>query len=246
MQKVCQMRMRLICFLLGLWPLFLGAQDELPTVNPSAVYTTADGEETTDVSGSTDAPLKAHFFANPENVGAYGARYEWKIWEEGDKENIIVHRFEEELEYTFNKSGAFCIQLYATFVLGNDTISYPGEGEDNPLRVAISESKLEFPNAFTPNGDGYNDVLKAKDGYQSIVKFEAAVFNRWGTKLYSWNRLDGGWDGKMNGKTVRDGVYFLVVNAKGADGRKYNLRKTISVLTGYNKEASGGGDAADE
>ena len=50
----------------------------------------------------------------------------------------------------------------------------------------------------------------------------------------------------MNGKTVRDGVYFLVVNAKGADGRKYNLRKTISVLTGYNKVASGGGDAADE
>ena len=236
MQKVCQMRMRLICFLLSLWPLFLGAQDELPTVNPSAVYTTVDGEETTDVSGSADAPLKAHFFANPENVGEYDARYEWKIWEEGDKENIIVHRFEEELEYTFNKSGAFCIQLYATFVLGNDTISYPGEGEDSPLRVAISESKLEFPNAFTPNGDGYNDVLKAKDGYQSIVKFEAAVFNRWGQRLYQWDDVAEGWDGRVGGSYVRNGAYYLVVNAKGADGTQYRLKKTINVFTHKNQD----------
>lgn len=239
------MRTRILLFLLSLCPVFSSAQDLLPSVNPSAVYVTPDGEESTDLSGSVDAPLNAHFFANPENVGDYTARYEWKIWEEGDKDDILVHRFEEELEYTFTKSGSFCIQLYATFVLGSDTISYPAEGENNPLRVAISESKLEFPNAFTPNGDGYNDVLKAKDGYQSIVKFEAAVFNRWGTKIYSWNKLDGGWDGKINGKTVRDGVYFLVVNARGADGRKYNLRKTISVLTGYSKEASEG-DTPDE
>ena len=225
--------------MLCLWPLFLKGQVELPVVNPSAVYILSDGEETTEVDGSTDAPLQAHFYANPENVGDYTARYEWKIWEEGDKENILVHRFEEELEYTFTRSGSFCVQLYATFVQGVDTISYPSEGEESPIRVTISESKLEFPNAFTPNGDGYNDILKAKDGYQSIIQFEAAVFNRWGTKIYSWNTLSGGWDGKMNGKTVRDGVYFLVVHAKGADGRKYNLRKTISVLTGYRKEEGG-------
>ena len=40
---------------------------------------------------------------------------------------------------------------------------------------------------------------------------------------------------------MKNGVYFLVVNAKGADGKKYNLRKTISVLTGYKQENGGGG-----
>ncbi len=239
------MKMRLICFLFSLCPFILSAQNEIPTVDPSAVYITPDGEETTDVSSGTDAPLQARFFANPQNVGEYTARYEWKIWKEGEQEDILVHRFEEEIDYTFTRSGSFCIQLYATFVLGNDTISYPAEDENNPIRVTISESKLEFPNAFTPNGDGYNDVLKAKDGYQSIVSFEAAVFNRWGTKLFSWSNLAEGWDGKYNGKTVRNGVYFLVVHAKGADGKKYNLRKTISVLTGYKKE-NGEGEMPDE
>lgn len=216
------------------------AQDELPTVNPSALYVTPDGEESTELSGSVDAPLVAHFYAGSENVGEYTARYEWKIWEEGHEDDPLVHRFDEDIDYTFVRSGSFCVQLYATFVCGNDTVSYPAEGEDNPMRVSISESKLEFPNAFSPNGDGCNDILRAKDGYQSIVSFEAAVFNRWGAKIYSWNDLAGGWDGKWHGKYVSDGVYFLVVNAKGADGRKYNLRKTISVLTGYKKENNGG------
>ena len=112
--------------------------------------------------------------------------------------------------------------------------------------MSISESKLEFPNAFSPNGDGYNDVLRAKEGYQSIVSFEAAVFSRWGRKLYSWNSPAGGWNGKVNGRTVSDGVYFLVVKAKGADGRKYNIKKTISVLTGYDNSRQQGTGGTDE
>lgn len=222
------------------------AQEGYPSVDPTAQYITADGEELDDASSSQSAPLVAHFYANPENVGDYSVRYEWKIWREGDEERLLVHRFDEDIEYTFTSSGSFRVQLYATFVLGNDTIVYPSEGEENPISVSISESKLEFPNAFSPNGDGYNDVLRAKDGYQSIVSFEAAVFNRWGRKLYSWNSPAGEWDGKVNGRTVSDGVYFLVVKAKGADGRKYNVKKTISVLTGYDNSRQQGTGGTDE
>lgn len=221
-------------------------EDDYPSVDPTAKYVTVEGEELDDASASQSAPLVAHFYANPQNIGDYSARYEWKIWREGDDERLLVHRFDEDIEYTFTSSGSFRVQLYATFILGNDTISYPNEGEENPISVSISESKLDFPNAFSPNGDGYNDVLRAKDGYQSIVSFEAVVFSRWGKKLYSWNSPDGGWDGKVNGHTVSDGVYFLVVKAKGADGRKYNVKKTISVLTGYDNSRQQGTGGTDE
>ena len=56
----------------------------------------------------------------------------------------------------------------------------------------------------------------------------------------------GEWDGKVNGRTVSDGVYFLVVKAKGADGRKYNVKKTISVLTGYDNSRQQGTGGTDE
>lgn len=233
-------------FLILSFSFHLGAQNMLPSVDPSGIYTTAAGEEIDDASGSQSAPLRAHFFANPSNVGEYVARYEWKIWKEGEENELLVHRFEEEIEYIFLESGSFRVQLYATFVCGNDTIAYPSEGEENPITISISESKLEFPNAISPNGDDYNDVLRAKDGWQSIVSFEAAVFNRWGTKLYSWSDLSGGWDGTYNGKVVSDGVYFLVVNAKGADGRKFNIRKTISVLTKHHEDSTAGAGGGDE
>jgi gliding motility-associated-like protein len=102
----------------------------------------------------------------------------------------------------------------------------------NIIKVTVSESKLSFPNAFSPNGDEKNPTFKAKE-YQSIVEFHAYIFNRWGQKLYEWTDPAGEWDGTYNGKVVKDGTYFLLVKAKGADGRKYNIRKDVNVLTGF-------------
>ena len=53
--------------------------------------------------------------------------------------------------------------------------------------------------------------------------------------LFSFTAKDpaGEWDGTYNGKVVKDGTYFLLVKAKGADGRKYNIRKDVNVLTGF-------------
>ncbi len=228
---------KLLFSLIALWAaLPLAAQ--YPSVDPSAAYTTVEEEEIEDASSGKNAPLVAHFAANPSDVGDYTARYEWKIYRAEEKDAPIVHRFEEEIDYTFTESGTFYVQLYATFVLNTDTISFPEEGEENPFVVAISESKLEMPNAFSPNGDGFNDVYKAKDGYQSIVSFKATIFNRWGQKIYSWDDPAGSWDGKWHGKTVKDGVYFVVVDAKGADGHHYKIRRDVNVITGYRDDSS--------
>ena len=218
------------------------AQGVYPSVDPQAAYITANGEEIDDASSEQDAPLKATFTANPSDVGDYLARYEWKIYRAGEKDNPIVHRFEEDIEYTFTQSGTFYVQLYATFTLGNDIITYPEEGEENPMQVVISKSTLDFPNAFSPNGDPFNNVLKAKEGYQSIIDFHATIINRCGQKIYSWDNVDGEWDGKWNGHTVKDGVYFLIVKALGADGKKYNIRKAINVISGITNKNGGNGD----
>lgn len=244
------MKHRILYFaILCMMYLCASAQSSYPSIDPQASYTTVDGETIDDASSGQSAPLVAHFSANPSNVGSYKPRYEWKIYRPGEEKSPILHRLGEDLEeldYTFTQSGSFYVQVYVTFVLydavaGNDTIEYPEDGVPGPIQVNISESKLDFPNAFSPNGDGFNDVLKAKDGYQSIVEFKAAIFSRWGQKIFSWTNIDGGWDGKWNGHHVNDGVYFLVVNARGADGRKYDIHKAITVITGYNKDAQTGG-----
>ena len=207
--------------------------DEVPTIDPQATFTTDEGEETgTSYSGS--APLTVVFHANAENVGIYTPHYEWRFTKEGETQPYLV-RYEEETEYTFTEAGSHRIVLYATFINGNDTVAYTKDywQDAQPITIQISESKLEMPNAFSPNGDGINDIYRAKNNYQIIVEFDAYIFNRWGQKIYEWHDPAGGWDGKFNGKDVKQGVYFVLVKAKGADGRKYNIKKDVNLLRGY-------------
>jgi len=216
--------------------------DETPAINPTATYTDINGEETESSEMSGQAPLIGRFKANASNTDGYTATYEWRFTKEGET-NPYLTRYEEDTEYTFNTAGSHSIVLYATFTKGNDVIEYGQEywSEVAPLRVTISESKLEMPNAFSPNGDGINDIYKAKDGYQSLVEFHAYIFNRWGKKLYEWTNPTDGWDGKYNGKDVAQGVYFVLVEAKGADGKRYKIKRDVNLLRGFTESTNNGG-----
>lgn len=207
----------------------------IPGANPVMTVITDEGEqEETSYEGS--APVEIRFEARPENLVSYTAYYEWRFYTQGNESSPYIIRYDENTAYTFMTSGQTFIDLLITFVDGKDTINYE---MDEPFVVSVSESKLEMPNAFSPNGDGINDVYKAKDGWQSIVSFKAAIFTRWGKKLYEWNDPDGGWDGKVNGHVVPDGAYYCVVQAKGADGKNYSIKKTVSVLTTYDEQSTG-------
>lgn len=206
--------------------------DELPSAAPTMTIVKGDSiSETTLYEGS--APVTGQFAANVANLGSYAPYYEWRFYENGDRENPFLVRYDPEMEYTFDESGSFNIELVISFVDGLDTLEY---SMDEPFTVSISTSKLEIPNAFSPNGDGQNDVFKVKEGYQSIVSFHGYIFNRWGKKIYEWTDIDGGWDGDG----AKDGVYFVIIKARGADGRNYNLRRDVNLLRGYESEDTSG------
>ncbi len=225
---------RQILFILSAFAAFLSLSAQ--TAAPTMTIVTSDGTESEETAYEGSAPLKAYFKANPQDVGDYTPLYEWRIRRTADTAPFLI-RYDENIDYEFTESGAFVIELNISFVQGADTLEYV---MDSPFTVNVSESQLEFPNAFTPNGDGINDIFKAKEGYKSIVSFEAAVFSRWGKKLYEWRDLDGGWDGRSGGHDVPDGAYYLVVKARGADGRNYNIKKVINILRGYTEEGGTG------
>lgn len=104
--------------------------------------------------------------------------------------------------------------------------------EEEEQQEITTVSKLSFPNAFSPNGDGKNDKFIAKE-CENITEFHAYIFNRWGQKLFEWTDSTDGWDGTHNGTPVKEGVYFLLCKAKGSDGQTYNIRKDVNLLRGY-------------
>ncbi len=182
-------------------------------------------------SYTASAPLKVSFEANPTEEEGYTYAYEWLIYPADNPEEPLLRRFEPETEYTFYDSGTFGVQLKITYT-PVDGSSDPLEEEAEPIMIVISESSLKVPNAFSPNGDGVNDVYHIT--FQSLVKLELAIFNRWGQRVCERNlsNIDQGWDGTFGGKDVKDGVYFVVVQAIGSDGIKYNIRRDINILRG--------------
>lgn len=193
-------------------------------------------------SYSQSAPLRIVFYANQADQEGYRTHYEWTIKNTKTvPARSVLQRYDENLDYTFRESGTFEVCLTVAYldeqVPDDDASLSQAATTEFVFTISIPQSVLDFPNTFTPNGDGNNDVLKAKTGYQSIVSFHATVFNRWGQKLFSWDDLSGGWDGRYNGSVVSDGAYYLVVDAQGADGFHYKLRKAINVLTkgGYDE-----------
>ena len=205
------------------------AQD-YPSITPSMSITTADGETSDDDNYSGSAPIKVSLKANANDDIGWDCHYEWRIFHDNDTVPYII-RYEQDTELEFTQSGTHRIVLYAKFTKDGEVQEFLTD--DSPVTVTISESQLQMPNAFSPNGDGINDIYKAKSGYQSLVEFHGYIFNRWGQKLFEWRDPADGWDGTYKGKPVKDGVYFCLVKAKGADGKEYNIKRDVNLLRGY-------------
>lgn len=227
----------LLCFTVFLFTLPLNAKVKEIKVNPVAKQLSENGKvvegETIEPGGQFTgaAPMEVQFTSNVTDASTT-LRYEWKFSQDADFSSILLSRFDEDVTYTFTTSGTSYIKLYITDTATNETY------ESDAFMVVISESELKIPNAFSPNGDGVNDVFKVK--HKSLVKFNAAVFNRWGQELYKWKNPDEGWDGTSHGKAVKDGVYFIVVQAVGSDGIKYNHKGDINILRGFSGTSTGG------
>lgn len=217
------------------------AQD-VPYFAPTVEFTHPDGSVTTDFTPSGSGPIVGMLKANPQDYDGWIVMCEWNFVREGEEQSYLV-RYEEETEVTFSDYGKTNIYCIVKFINGNDTISYDKEYWDEnigPMSVAVAESKLEMPNAFSPNGDEFNEIYKPKSNYQSIVEFHAIIVNRNGQKLFEWDDPSTGWDGTYNGRPVPDGVYYCMVKAKGADGVKWNIRKDVNLLRGFNETVKEG------
>lgn len=178
--------------------------------------TSADGA----LGGS--APAEITFSAAVTDAAVFT---EWQISTYPEFDDIEIRFRETETTYTFRELGTF----YVRFVCADN--SGACEYTSEIYTVSIGSSALLCPNAFSPGAsEGVNDEWKVS--YRSIVDFECHIFNRNGVKLFSFRDPSLGWDGKYNGKLVPAGVYFYVIKATGADGKKYDLAGDINIV-GY-------------
>ncbi|MBL7984913.1 MAG: gliding motility-associated C-terminal domain-containing protein, partial [Flavobacteriales bacterium] len=90
------------------------------------------------------------------------------------------------------------------------------------------EPDIYVPDAFTPNGDGNNDVLFVRGRW--ITAFEFKLFDRWGSLVFETTDQRAGWDGSYKGEPVDPAVFVYWLEATCADGQTYFTKGNVTVI----------------
>lgn len=95
--------------------------------------------------------------------------------------------------------------------------------------------RLFVPNSFSPNNDGFNDLLVAYGGPEVVLLEKMLIADRWGNIVYEQHRIPHsddqyGWDGTFQGKPVNSGVYVYMIEALFTDGERQLFKGSINVI----------------
>jgi gliding motility-associated-like protein len=114
--------------------------------------------------------------------------------------------------------------VYTLTVTNADGCSSTDDVEILPEFVA----GVEMPNAFTPNGDGINDLIYPLHG--CIEQGEFTVVNRFGKTVYKSRNLLEGWDGKYKGQPQPIDTYVYVLSGTSYGGEEFTLQGNITLM----------------
>ena len=94
--------------------------------------------------------------------------------------------------------------------------------------VYVKCNDVFVPNAFSPNGDGYNDVLYVKSVcITSLTSF--AIYDRWGEKVFETTDITKGWDGKLGNTELLPQVFVYFIEASGTNDEPISKKGNISL-----------------
>jgi len=191
-----------------LWNTSPAQTDSLVANLPAGNYqvTVTDGVCTT--MAQINIPLipgpVAAFKADPEVVYvqnglvqftdlSQGPLINWS-WEFGDGNSAS----QQNPSHLFTSLGTYPVKL---------TVTDPIGCEGSVIRPVLVKdlTSAYFPNAFTPDGDGRNDLFMPKGIY--ITQFRMTIHDRWGRILFITEDPEIGWDGTTNGIPMPEGVY---------------------------------------
>lgn len=142
----------------------------------------------------------------------YATSYLWQNGSTNDTQKI-------------DSSGLYWVKLTDEYgCVKTDSINIKVQGCEN--------CRLFIPNAFTPNGDGLNDLFEATPQckYIGLTSFDLRIYNRWGQLVFRTNDIHKGWDGIYKNQEVPQGVYIYVVKYSLLQNEPIQQHGTVTLL----------------
>lgn len=111
-------------------------------------------------------------------------------------------------------SDGFCAKSDTVIIFGEDYVC------DDPF--------VYLPNAFTPNGDGDNDVLYVRSAIAQKILLR--IFNRWGQLVFETESQHEGWDGTFNGRPCDPDVYDYYLKVTCIDNQENIIKGNVTLI----------------
>ncbi len=151
------------------------------------------------------------------NLSTNAVKYKWDF---GDGDTLLTSDL-LPVSHLYNFTSTYTVCLIAFNANGcTDTSCQQVSALVTPL--------AGVPNAFSPNGDGINDVISVK-GY-GVAKMSWNIFNRWGQLVFRSNSLNGAWDGRFKGALQPQDVYAYTLDITFTDNTVYRKKGDITLL----------------
>ena len=138
---------------------------------------------------------------------------------------FVEKEYENHAEVTINQNTLFTVKI-------NDPLVDKCFRTDSVFVVFIN-SKCEdpyvyVPNAFSPNGDGENDILYVRG--RNITDLYFAIFNRWGEKVFETKDQSIGWDGNFRNRNSDPAVFDYYLKYFCEDNKQYFQKGNVTLI----------------
>ena len=148
------------------------------------------------------------------NTSFNAVRY---LWEFGDGDTSVfvnpTHQYRKTQEYNA------CLMAFNEFSCSDTTCQFVS---------ALVSPLIAVPTAFSPNGDGVNDIVYVR-GF-GIAKIMFRIYNRWGQLVFQSASESQGWDGKFKGVLQPMDAYAYTLEVEFTDGTKATKKGDITLL----------------
>lgn len=98
------------------------------------------------------------------------------------------------------------------------------------VTIAVVPYCIKPMGAFTPNGDGINDLWLVTNGTGCLSSAKVQVYNRNGGKVFEAQDYKNNWNGTYNGKPLPDGTYYFVITYRLINGKDEFLKGNVTIL----------------